>query len=268
MPEPWTSLLALFGVGCVAGVVNVVAGGGSFLTLPVMIFLGLPPTVANGTNRVAILVQNAGAVWGFHRHRLVRPRWLKVAVAPALLGAAAGTWAAVEIGETAFERVLALLMVAASLWILWDPLGSMKGSGPGSGVSDGAEAEGGEAATVDPDFARPGFLLAFFGVGFYGGFVQAGAGFFVLAVAAAGGLDLVRGNALKVLLILAWTPVALAIFALGGKVAWGMGAALAAGNLTGGLLGVRLTVLKGHRWVKRAVTALVIALAVKLVVGG
>lgn len=254
MPEPWPSVLALFGVGCVAGAVNVVAGGGSFLTLPVMIFLGLPPTVANGTNRVAILVQNAGAVWGFHRHRLVERRWLRVAAAPALLGAAAGTWAAVEIGETAFERVLALLMVAASLWILWDPL---------EGMSGGRATEAAEAA-----FTHPGYLLAFFGVGFYGGFVQAGVGFFVLAVAAAGGLDLVRGNALKVLLVLAWTPVALAIFAASGKVAWGMGAALAAGNLAGALFGVRLTVLKGHRWVKRAVTALVILLAVKLVVGG
>lgn len=253
MAEPWPSLLALFGVGCVAGTVNVVAGGGSFLTLPVMIFLGLPPTVANGTNRVGILAESAGAVWGFNRHRLVERRWLRVAAVPALLGASAGTWAAVEIGEVAFERVLALLMVAVSLWILWDPLGGENGDGP----------EPGDAA-----FTHAGYLVAFFGVGFYGGFVHAGVGYFVLAVATAGGLDLVRGNALKVLLILVWTPVALAIFAASGKVAWGMGAALAAGNLIGALLGVRLTVLKGHRWVKRVVTVLVIVLAVKLMVGG
>lgn len=282
MGEPWPSLLALFGVGCVAGAVNVVAGGGSFLTLPVMIFLGLPPTVANGTNRVAILVQNAGAVWGFHRHRLVERRWLRVAAAPALLGAAAGTWAAVEIGETAFERVLALLMVAVSLWILWDPLDGMSDEERRDGVagadadrlqgSDGTDRPSAAARSgtsgENPGFAHPGYLVAFFGVGFYGGFVQAGVGFFVLAVATAGGLDLVRGNALKVLLVLAWTPIALAIFAASGKVAWGMGAALAAGNLTGALFGVRLTVLKGHRWVKRAVTALVIVFAVKLLVGG
>ena len=70
----WTSYLALFAVGCVAGTINVIAGGGSFLTVPMLIFLGLPPTVANGTNRVGILLQNVGAVWGFNRYRLLEWR--------------------------------------------------------------------------------------------------------------------------------------------------------------------------------------------------
>lgn len=272
----------LFGVGLVAGTVNVVAGGGSFLTLPAMIFLGLPPTVANGTNRVAILVQNVGAVWGFGRHDLVRRSWLRTAALPAVAGAVAGTWAALQIGETAFQRILAMLMVAAALWILWDPLGGLdageeEAAAGGESAAEGPEcaAEGphGEAASPPvreraPMATGPGFLLAFFLVGFYGGFVQAGVGFFILAVATVAGLDLVRGNALKVLITLVWTPVSLAIFAWGGKVAWGMGLALAAGNLAGGLLGVRLTVLKGHDWLKRAVTVLVLALAVKLLMEG
>lgn len=260
-----------------------------------MIFLGLPPTVANGTNRVAILVQNVGAVWGFGRHDLVRRSWLKTAALPALLGAVAGTWAALQIGETAFQRILAILMVAAALWILWDPLGGLDGRGErldaegaheqaateGAREEAAGELDGGDGGPVDGGTGAdggseadgwmvtgPGYLAAFFLVGFYGGFVQAGVGFFILAVATVAGLDLVRGNALKVLITLVWTPVSLALFAWGGKVAWAMGFALAAGNLTGGLLGVRLTVLKGHEWVKRAVTMLVLALAVKLLLGG
>jgi uncharacterized membrane protein YfcA len=107
-------------------------------------------------------------------------------------------------------------------------------------------------------------VAGFFVVGVYGGFVQAGVGFLILAVTTLAGLDLVRGNALKVLLVLTYIPVTLLLFGLSGKVAWGMGLALAAGNLLGGLAGVRLTVLKGHLWVKRIVTAAIVAFAIKL----
>lgn len=247
----WAAHLLLFGVGGVAGTVNVIAGGGSFLTLPVMIFLGLPPTVANGTNRIAILVQNAGAVWGFHRYRLVERRWVRLAVGPVLLGALLGAWGAVEIGEEAFRRALAALMVVISVWALWSGRGSSAGA---------------RGSTLDADGTRRRLALGagFFAVGLYGGFVQAGAGFLILAVASAGGLDLVRGNALKVLIVLCYTPLALGIFSVAGKVDWAAGAALAAGNLGGGLLGVRLTVLKGHAWVRRVVTAAIVVFAIKL----
>lgn len=243
MADGWAHL-ALFAAGAAAGTLNVIAGGGSFLTLPLMIFLGLPPTVANGTNRIAILVQNVGAVWSFHRHRLVEPRWVLVAGVPALIGAGLGTWAAIEIGDVAFRRTLAILMVAVTLWTLWDPL---------SGRDE-----------RDPVLRGRLFGLAFLAVGFYGGFVQAGIGFLVLAVVTLAGFDLVRGNALKVLTALTFTPLSLALFALSGKVVWGLGLALAGGNLVGGLLGVRLTVLKGHAWVKRVVTVAVIAFAILL----
>lgn len=247
MPQDVLPWLALAAVGTIAGILNVIAGGASFLTLPVLIFLGLPPTVANGTNRVAILVQNGGAVAGFHRHRMIGGRLLLRAAVPALAGAAVGTWIALEIGDATFRNVLAGLMVAVSLWTLWDPGGAASGEGGG------------------PSRLGPALLpTVFFAIGVYGGFVQAGVGFLILAATTLAGLDLIRGNALKVALVLAFTPLALAIFAWGGKVDWGMGAALAAGNLAGGLIGVRLTVLKGHAWVKRVVTAAVIAFAVLL----
>ena len=81
----------LMGVGLVAGTLNVIAGGGSMITLPVLILLGLPPNVANGTNRVAILAQNTGAVWSFHRLGLISGPWLRLAVPPALVGVVFGT---------------------------------------------------------------------------------------------------------------------------------------------------------------------------------
>lgn len=252
MPDALLQPFLLFLVGLVAGTLNVIAGGGSMLTLPVMIFLGLPPTVANGTNRVAILVQNVGASWSFHRRRLIPPGWLFLAGPPAVAGAVAGTLVAVRIGDLAFQRVLAVLLVVLAAWMLWKP----------------AALEG--AGKADPPVGRRRLLFAggFFLVGFYGGFIQAGVGFVILALAAAGGLDLVRGNALKVTLVLFFTPLALGIFAWTGKVDWAMGAALAAGNLLGGLLGVRLQVLKGQTWVRKVVTAVIVVFALRLLLTG
>lgn len=249
MTPDWASHLVLALAAAVAGALNVVAGGGSFLVLPVMIFLGLPATVANGTNRIGILAQNATAVWGFHQHRLIEGGWIAVAVVPALAGAALGTWAAIVIEDAAFRRALAFIMVAVSLWTLWDPL---------------AHRRPHERAGLQGRLGRIWSVLLFFAIGVYGGFVQAGIGFLLLAATTLQGLDLVRGNALKVLIVLVFTPLTLVLFALGGKVDWGMGLALAAGYGAGGLAGVRLTVRKGHAWLKRVVTVTVIVFAILL----
>jgi uncharacterized membrane protein YfcA len=112
------------------------------------------------------------------------------------------------------------------------------------------------------------FVLFFFLVGAYGGFIQAGVGFLILAVTTAGGLNLIRGNALKVTLVLAFTPLALAVFTWSGKVDWAMGFALAAGNFLGALAGVRLQILKGHKWVRSVVTVTILLFAVRLLFSG
>ncbi len=262
MEISWIEALALVAVGAASGALNVLAGGGSFLTLPLLIFLGLPPSVANGTNRVAILVQNMGAVWRFRRHGLLDPAWIPLAAGPAVAGAVLGTWAAIEIGDEAFRRVLAGLMVLATLWILWDPLSRRR---PAEGSSSPSRTSR-SAAPIEPPRGgrRAAFAGAFFAVGLYGGFVQAGIGFLLAAVATWAGLDLVRGNALKVLVVLLLTPVSLAIFAWSGRVDWLIGLPLAAGHLAGALAGVRWTVLKGHVWIKRFLTVTVIAFAIKL----
>lgn len=249
MPDwliPVASWSALFAAGLAAGLINVIAGGGSFLTLPVLIFLGLPATLANGTNRVAILLQNLVAVRGFHHHRVLPWRWALAASVPAVVGAVVGTWAALVIGDEMFEKVLALLMVAISLWTLLSP-----------GAGDPGER-------AERSAWSPGLVVAFFAIGVYGGFVQAGVGFLLLAATTWAGLDLVRGNGVKVLAILVFTAVSLAIFAAQGEIDWLAGLVLGAGSVVGSQLGVRLTVLKGHRWVKAVVTATVIVFAVLL----
>jgi len=242
--------LALFGAGLFAGALNVLAGGGSFLTIPLLIFLGLPPTVANATNRVGVLLQNVGAVWQFHRHRALDWRFALAATVPATAGAVVGTWGALVVSDRAFTRILAFLMIALTLYTLWDSRRRPRD------------------AAAPPPRPRPVLLAAgFFLVGVYGGFVQAGVGFLILAATTLAGLDLVRGNAVKVLAVLGFTLVALGIFAWSGKIEWVPGLALGTGNLIGGLVGARLTLLRGNTFVRWVVTGAVLVFAVKLLVG-
>ncbi len=248
MPDIITTSLLLFLTGLIAGTLNVIAGGGSLLSLPVMIFLGLPPTVANGTNRVAILVQNVGASWSFHRRGMISKEWLLLAIPPVILGAVLGTIAALHVTELTFQRILAVILVAGAAWTVWNPIDL---------------SEDGNAVTPT-GMRRMAFIAGFFLIGVYGGFIQAGIGFLLLAATSAAGFNLIRGNALKVTLVLAFTPLTLLLFAWNGKVEWAMGAALAAGNLLGGLAGVHLQILKGHNWVRGVVTITIVIFAIRL----
>jgi uncharacterized membrane protein YfcA len=222
----------------------VVAGGGSFLTLSLMILMGMPPTVANGTNRVGILAQNAWAVRGFARRRAIDwPLGVRASL-PAIVGAAIGSGLALVIGDEAFRRTLALVMVAMAIVALARP-----------------------RLDTAPSAERLGsgwFALGFFAAGVYGGFVQAGVGFLMLAVTTHAGLDLVRGNALKMLVALAFTPLALLLFAIGGRVDWAPGLALAAGSLIGADLGVRFTVGRSQRTLELIVNIALVAFALRL----
>ncbi|HLV02211.1 MAG TPA: sulfite exporter TauE/SafE family protein, partial [Acidobacteriota bacterium] len=171
------------------------------------------------------------------------------ATIPAAAGAVLGTWGALIIGDTAFKRILAVLMIVMSLWTLWDPF---------AGREIRAEHPAKTAA----------ISVGFFLVGIYGGFVQAGVGFLILAATTLTGLDLVRGNAIKVLSVLAFTIVSLVMFWWEGKIDWVAGLILAVSNGLGSLLGVRLTVFKGHTWVKRFVTAMIVIFALQLLLRG
>ena len=237
---------ALFAVGFVAAVINVIAGGGSFLTLPLLIFLGLPASVANGTNRLGVLAQNVSGVLGFQRHGVLPVRWALSVSVPALAGAAIGVWAALSVPDLAFRRILSIVMLVVTLFTLLR-----------------------RSAAVEPRHQPrspwdPAIVGGFFLAGMYGGFIQAGVGFLVLAVTTLAGLDLVRGNAVKVFAVMLLTLLSLAVFAGTGNVSWPAGIALALGNLLGGVVGVRIAVLKGQKWLERVVTATIVVFAILL----
>ena len=252
MPADILTPLVLFGAGLVAGTLNSIAGGGSLLTLPLLILVGLPATVANATNRIAIFVGGIGATHSFGRRGLIPYAWLKLALPPALLGVILGTWGAVRIGDVAFERILVVILVTAAAWMVWHPV------------------EPPEPDDTLPPTGTKRWLLAgaFFVLGIYSGFVQAGIGFLFLALLSWQGLDLVSSNALKAPLILVFTGVAIALFAFAGLLDWAAGLNLAAGQFFGAKLGVHLQVLKGQAWVRNVVTAAIVCFAIRLLLGG
>ena len=246
--EIW-QLALLAGTGCVAGFVNVMAGGGSLLTMPVMVLLGMKGPLANGTNRVAILAQCVSATAAFFRQGFADLRLSVTLSLCALPGALCGAWMGTKLEGVWFNRTLAGLMVAIMI------LMARKKKGAPDGNADGTERPKRIAA------AHALMVLA----GLYGGFIQAGVGFIFMAILhRVMGLDLVRVNMHKVFIIGAYTIVALIVFAARGHVAWYAGLCLAAGNAAGGWIGSHVAVKKGERLIQMILYIVLLAMAVKL----
>ncbi len=237
----------LFGVGLIAGILNVLAGGGSLLTLPLLIFMGLPSAVANGTNRIAIFCQNIFAIRGFRKRGVLPLQLALLCTPPALLGSWLGANLAIGLDDQVFKRVLALIMIGVLVFTAADPMKRFR-----------------QQEMVFGFWRKVILVLSFFAVGVYGGFVQAGVGFLIITALLVHGLDLVRINAIKVFVIFAYTFVALGVFIYHGQVNYLFGFALAAGNSIGGMVGPKLAVAKGHDWIKKVVTVTVAIFALKL----
>lgn len=235
-------LTILAAAGLAAGVVNSLAGGGSLLTVSLLVLLGLPGTLANGTNRVGILVQNAVAAWRFRAEGVSGLRDAVPLLIPVLLGSLVGALAIARVADETFERAFGVLMLVLLVPILRRPA---------------------RRTTDAPRRPWPAWLrfLVFLGIGAYGGAFQAGVGIPLLFALAYSGRDLVQANAIKVVIILAVTAVAVPVFVVAGQVAWVPALALAAGFFAGGELGARLAVRGGERVIRPVLLVAVVALA-------
>lgn len=230
----WYFYPILVAAGILVGFINTLAGSGSLISLPLLMYIGLPANVANGTNRIAILLQSLVGAGSFRQKKVIRFRegiWLSL---PAVIGAVIGAILAVDINETTMRRVIGGLMVVMFFLIILKPEAWIKG-------------QEGKFHT------RPGFwqVLIFFAIGLYGGFIQAGVGFFLLGGLVIGaGLDLIKANALKNLIVLLYTPFALAVFIWNGQVNWIAGLTLAAGNMTGAWIAANAAIKRGAGFVR------------------
>jgi uncharacterized protein len=239
----------IIAIGFVSGFLNTVAGGGSLITLPVLIFMGLPGSVANATNRVAILSQNIFAVTGFNSKgiKLPFPYSLYLGIA-SLAGGFIGAKLAVDIDDTLFNRILAVIMIMVVASIVLEPrikkINRPERLGP---------------------FHQTLGIIGFFFLGIYGGFIQAGIGFLVIALLTkVNHFSLVKTNYVKVFAAIVYTGVSVLVFALEEKIIWITGLTLAIGQGLGGWYASRWSVEKGDVWIKRVMVVAVIGLAIKL----
>jgi hypothetical protein len=244
----WYFIPAVIAAGFAAGFINTLAGSGSLITLPLLIFMGLPANVANGTNRVAILLQNVVSSKSFHDKGVLDLRGVLTLGLPAILGSLVGAQIAVNLNETLMRRVIGIVMVVMLFVILLRPKRWLHGKL--------------EQIEGWPTFFQ---LALFFLIGIYGGFIQAGVGIFLLAGLVLGvGYNLVRANAVKVGIVLVFTISALAVFIYNGQVNWIVGLVLAIGNMLGGWVAAKVAVERGAVWVHRLLVAVVVVAALNL----
>lgn len=225
----WITISALLLSGLAAGFVNTIAGGGGLLTLSVLLLMGIPADIANGTNRVSVAAQSIEGVRGFHRHRMLDTSAIGPILVPTVLGSLIGSAGASYMPVDLLKPVLLATMIGMALLIMIQP-------------SIMAPPEDSIPKQLHQS---PGGWLGLFGAGLYGGFVQAGVGFLLLA-ALVGVLryPLVKGNALKLVCTGIFGAVALTVFAVRGQVLWIPGLIITVGTL----VGVRLSV----NWAVRA----------------
>jgi uncharacterized membrane protein YfcA len=244
--ELW-QLCLLAAAGVAAGVLNVMAGGGSLLSIPIMLFLGVPGPVANGTNRISIIAQNIVAVRTFFRRGFSDFRLSLTLAAASIPGAVIGALVGVRLEGEWFDRILAVVMLGVLILM---QLPSRKSDTAG--------------VTLTRKRLIVGHVLMF-GAGCWGGFIQVGVGFILMPILhRVMGLDLVRTNMHKVFIALSYNFVALAIFASVVTIHWQFGIALAAGNALGGYFGARFSVSGGEVWIRRVFTLVLLIFIVKL----
>ena len=242
---PFSEIGILYLAGCAAGFINVVAGGGSLLTLPTLIFLGLPSASANATNRIGLILQNVVASTTFQRRGRLRIGLAAKLALLALPGAILGARLALEIDDDLYRQILAVVLILSLVPIL-------RSKRP----RDASE----------PHPPHPFWLgLSFVGMGFYAGFLQAGLGFLLIAaLTQLGGLDLIRTNAVKVAVVLVLQIGALLLFQFAGAVDWTRGICLATGSMTGAYLAAHWQIRSGVVWVRRFLIVVIFLMALRL----
>ena len=235
-------IVALIVSGALVGFINTLAGGGSIISLSVLMMLGLPATVANGTNRIAIAVQTLTAVSSFKQQKVLEvKKGISLAI-PAIVGSVIGAWIAVDINEVIFEKAIAVVMILMLVFILYKPQSWIK--------------ERTDLTSKKLTFWQ---ILIFFLIGIYGGFIHVGVGYFLLAgIVLGAGYELVKANAIKVLIVLLYTPFTLLIFIMNDQVNWAYGLVMTIGNVAGAFIASRMAVKKGAAFVRWVIVVVIL----------
>lgn len=241
------NVLILFAVGVISSFMNVMAGGGSAIALPVLIFMGLDSAAANGTNRVALVLQNIFAVSSFRNQEVHALRQSLKFTAWAMPGAVAGAVLGVTISDDWFQRILGIVMIATVITILLPQKAS-------AAIDEGANRK--RERWIYPIMA---------GIGFYGGFIQVSVGFlFMAALYHVMKMNLVFVNMHKVTIVMLYMVPALAVYAWTGNVNWILGLTLGVGSAVGGWWAAKISVKGGEKIIRIVLVVAILVMAAKL----
>ena len=238
--------LILFLAGLASGSINTIAGGGSLLTLPILIFMGLPPTVANGTNRVQLIFAQLFAVYGFKSKGIYNYKFSLWLSASAVIGSLVGAKIAIELPEEFFKKILSVVMILVMINMIFKK----------------KEKEKEKSNQIKKQ--NLSFFLFFF-IGMYGGFIHAGVGFLmILILSGVNGLGIVKANSVKVFVALLFTICAFGIFIFENKVEWMYGINLAIGSSIGGWITSRWSFNKSEKIMRYILCVIIFFLAIRL----
>ena len=245
--EIWQFIVLVL-VGIVVGFINVISGGGSLITLPILIFFGLDSTVANASNRLGNMAQNIFALAGFKSKGIKYSRYTIFLGISAGFGAIIGAYMALEISDKAFNKILAFVMLIVVVYTIFST--KFNTENLIERISKKHQIYG---------------VITFFFIGIYGGFIQAGTGLLIMAaLSIINKFSFVKINTFKVVVVLFYLSVALLIFIYKGQVNWLYGLTLAIGTSIGGWISSRWSLEKGDEWIKKFMIVSVCALAIKL----
>lgn len=238
----WFEAVILILSGVLVGFVNTLAGGGTIITISLLIFLGLPATVANGTNRIAIMLQTTVAVLSFKKQKILDTKKGLVFCIPSVIGSVAGSLTAANLNENIIEKVIAAVMFVMLFFIVYKPEKWVKS----------------KQHLIDKPIKWYDHL-AYLIIGFYGGFIHIGVGFFMIAaLVLLSGYDLLRANALKNFLVMVYAPFSLVVFVIFGQVNWEYGLILSIGNVMGAFIASKFVMNWGANFVRYVIIVVIL----------
>ena len=240
-------LILLVITGIATGFLNVMAGGGSMLSVPIMIFLGVPSTIANGTNRIAILPQNISAVIAFYRKGFSNFKLSLSLGACTIPGTLIGASLASKVPSAQFNILLAIIMIVILIIM---------------SLPQPKTIELSENPSKQRLIAGHALMIV---IGFWGGFIHIGVGFLLMpALNRVMQFDLVTTNAHKVFIVLCYTTVALAVFASQLELVWKYGIALGIGTWIGAWIAANTQIERGVGAIKLTLNIVIVAFIIKL----
>ena len=240
---------AFFVLGAIVSLINSIAGGGSTLSLPIMIFLGMPATVANGTNRIGLIIGNCSSAFNLMKHGYLNKKIFLQLLIPTIVGTGIGVCFLVHIGDKMVQAILAVVICVVVVMsnLRKDILGKPPATPPEKLTWKGA--------------------IGFACISIYGCIVQVGVGFVqIFALTRYTGLDAIRVNALKNALTNVFLIVSTTALGIAGKIDWPIAIVMAAGAWLGGYCGSFLQRKKGNKFIQHFVSACSIAMAIYLII--